>query len=344
MEVIKESIFISAIRSLCKTLFGVFGIFLAFIPIILIIMSLGSSHEAMDKTVFSPLPDLNGNNRVLPANTPAILQIKIHGVIGNNEVTSAVIESQLIESRKGILQNNRVKGILLYMQTPGGTVVDSDNIYRMLQTYKAKYNVPVYAFIDGLCASGGVFISCAADQIFSSPVSIIGSVGVFSGPFFNVYDPLNKWGVKSLYLSDGKNKTELSPYQPWKENEGESLQKICSYNYQNFVEVVTANRVRVDKDKLINEYGAKVFDPPTALEYGFIDHDKASYQDTLEALLQAAGIDMAKPYQVVELVPKAKWLSDLIRGQNSLSKTIRQALHMEPQDSTWRNFSYLYQP
>lgn len=65
---------------------------------------------------------------------------------------------------------------LVYINTPGGTVVDADGIYRALLEYKTKYDVPIYAYIDGLCASGGMYVALAADKIFASDVSLIGSV------------------------------------------------------------------------------------------------------------------------------------------------------------------------
>ena len=67
---------------------------------------------------------------------------------------------------------------------PGGAADDSVGIYRALCEYKKKYNVPIYAFVDGLCASGGMYIACAADKIYATPSSVIGSVGVIMGPLF----------------------------------------------------------------------------------------------------------------------------------------------------------------
>src|SRR5690606_22323692 len=115
------------------------------------------------------------------------LQINVHGVIGDAKsgIDTKMAQNILLDSRTGDFKNERGKGILLHMNTPGGTVVDSDNIYRMLKTYKERYKVPVFAFVDGLCASGGMYISCAADKVYAGPASIIGSVGVIIGPFFN---------------------------------------------------------------------------------------------------------------------------------------------------------------
>ncbi|MFI5264393.1 MAG: S49 family peptidase, partial [Candidatus Kapaibacterium sp.] len=94
-----------------------------------------------------------------------------------------------VESQEGDFKNNRVKGILLYMDTPGGYSTDSDTIYRLLMEYKKQYKVPIYAYVDGLCASGGMYIAITADKIMASDTSLIGSIGVIAPTFMNFTKP-----------------------------------------------------------------------------------------------------------------------------------------------------------
>jgi signal peptide peptidase SppA len=257
---------------------------------------------------------------------------------------SESIEHVLLDSRSGNFKDNRIKGILLHMNTPGGTVVDSDNIYRMLKTYKERYKVPVFAYIDGLCASGGMYISCAADQVFAGPASIIGSVGVIIGPFFNVVDTMKKMGIISKTITAGLDKDMMTPFRPWKADEDSSLKAVTDYFYQQFVDIVAASRPRLDKTKLINEYGAKIFDPVTAQHLGYVDFADASRDDALVALLKEANVDASKTYQVVQLEPKSEWLSSLLNSKSPLfTGKIEHSIetgapHIRDQ------IAYLYQP
>lgn len=321
MEIERESVFVSALRSFCRMFFSVCGIILAIILMSTLYSLIPDETTTTTdaKTKVKYLPDANGN-RESSKTAPVILQINIHGVIGDAQggIDSKAAQNILLDSRTGTLKDNRVKGILLHVNTPGGTVVDSDNIYRMLKQYKERYKVPVFAYVDGLCASGGMYIVSAADEIFAGPASIVGSVGVIIGPFFNMYEALGKIGVASRTITEGLDKDMMSPFRPWKTDEDASLKAVTAYFYQQFVDIVTAARPHMDKTKLVQEYGAKVFDPITAQTYGYIDHANASRDTALIALLEKANVDPTKTYQVVELEPKSEWLSSLLNSNSPL--------------------------
>jgi len=262
--------------------------------------------------------DAQGSRRPLPPSTPVILRINIHGVIGGRYLNSKTIETQLLHSREGTLKNNRVKGILLHINSPGGLVVDSYNIYKMLSDYKARYHVPIYAYVDGLCASGAMMIACCTDRIFSSPVGVIGSVGVRMGPNFNFAKIMEMYGVKQLTLTEGKHKDELNPFREWAPKEGQTLQEILAYNYQLFLSIVTAARPSLSRNKLVHEYGARVYDPIKAAEYGYIDDGNSSYESALLQLLKQIGMEEEEKYQVMELKVIRPMLSDLFEGRSPM--------------------------
>ncbi len=316
MEMQRESVFIATLKTFCRMFFGVVAILLAFISMSLLYNSV-STTTIESKTKMKYLPDAEQKKELVSTSAPVILQINVHGVIGDKKcLDTRTVENILVESRTGDLKNNRVKGVLLHMNTPGGTVVDSDNIYRLIKEYKQRYKVPVFAYVDGLCASGGMYIMCSADQIFAGHASIVGSVGVIIGPFFNVFDTLTQLGMKMETITEGLDKDMMTPFRPWKADEDASLKAVTAYFYQQFVEVVTSNRP-INKTKLVQQYGAKVFDPITAQSYGYVDHIGATRDSALLALLKEANIDPAKAYQVVTLEPKNEWLSDLFNERSS---------------------------
>jgi protease-4 len=348
MEGVQESVFVSAIRSFCKVFFGVLGLGLAIVVATLCFALLSPSYSQEEKTSLTILPNLAGNETLVPLSAPAILRVRIHGVVGEpGKLDSEAFEHILLASRKGILHKDRVKAILLHMNTPGGTVIDSDNIYRMLKEYKAQFQIPIYAYVEGMCASGGMYISSAADKMYASPASIVGSVGVLLGPFFNFVDAMHKVGIQSKTLTEGIDKDALSPFRAWKPEEDASIRVTMAYFYQRFVDIMTEGRPRLDREKLVHEYGAKIFDPPDAERFGYIDVANASYKQVLADLMEQAKIDPNKPYQVVEISAKKDWFSGFGSASSPLfTGKIEHTVNLGGTRAHLMQdqFAYLYEP
>lgn len=309
-----ESIFSSSIRSFCVAFFAILGLCLGFLLVFLFLGGIfGSNKEGISSDYsYEVLPNEEFKRELLAFNSPVILQVDIKGVIGLEGLTDEKIRKQLVESREGLIQGGRVKALLLNINTPGGLASESDAIYRAILEYKERFKVPVFAFVEGICASGGMYIACAADKIYASDVSVIGSVGVVA-QFFNVSELLEKVGVKALTLTQGKDKDQLNPLRPWKEGEDANIKALEAFFYQQFVDIVTKHRTRLSKEDLIEKYGAQVFPAPQAEEYGFIDVSGAAWTDVLKALVKEAKIDVKEGYQVLTL-REEKWFGGLFKS------------------------------
>ncbi|MEZ5315410.1 MAG: S49 family peptidase [Chlamydiales bacterium] len=311
MKIIHESVFMSAFRAFFIAFFGVLGTVISLLGIFLASYLVFKSND--DQTFSANveiLPDGDGNRKKLSGDSPILLQITIEGEIGKDKLTGKKIEEILIKSREEAFSNNRVKGILLVINSPGGGVNDSNIIYRHLKEYKTKYHVPIYTFIDGLCTSGGYYIACASDKIFASEVSVIGSIGVLNWPpFMNFTDTMKKIGIESMTLSAGKGKDQMNPFRPWHEGEEEDYQSLIDYFYQQFTTIVTLNRP-IDMNNLKDNIGAKVLTPPQAKDHGFIDESNASRREVLNALAKEVGIE--DHYQVVGF-ESTSWLKKVIK-------------------------------
>lgn len=342
----RESIFVSAMRSFCKTLSIVFGIFITLFLIVLAISSLPSPPTPASKSEMIIVSDAEDNRTILPENTPVILKINIQGVIGMGDLTIEAFQDILYDSRQSPL-GKRVEGIFLYIDSPGGSAIDSESIYLALKDYKKKYNIPIFAFVEGLCASGGMYIACAADKVYATSGSIVGSVGVILGrSFFNFSPLMAKLGIESLTISQGKDKDMLNPYRPWHPGEDCSLVNLTKESYEQFVSVVSSNRPMMDKQKLVDVYGAQVYLAPTAMNLGYIDVSGASYSGALKDLVAATPIQ-SNPYQVIELRRQKNFLSMLTQTSfGLLSGKVRHELDLGPQASPEFNgkLLYLYQP
>jgi len=342
----RDSIFYVSLRSFFKALFTIIGLGFGIIPLLVIISLFGSSESEPDSK-FTPkiAPNAEGVRKRMSKDSPVILKINIVGLVGGEELSMKNIRQQLVESREDTLKNNRVKAIILNVETPGGTVVDAAGIYDALKSYKEQYKVPVYAYVDGLCASGGMYIACAADKIYASDVSIVGSIGVIAPSFLNLTNLLEKIGVSSLTLFAGKGKDDLNPLRPWVPGEQDSYQSIINTYYNNFVDLVASNRPKLDKNKLIKEYGANVFPAKQAAQYGYIDGSGVSYSETLKMLLKEISIE-DDYYQVIEMESKT-WFNTLFDSQSSVfTGKIKHQIQLTPElDSALLNkYLYLYQP
>lgn len=346
----RESMISSILRAFFRSIFVLLGLFVGFIVISIIFPLISGSGQPTPKTTLEILPDLQWRRETASSFAPVILQINIHGVIGDltskfHQVTSDQIRDILVDSRTKPLQNDRVKGILLHFNTPGGTVTDSDSIYRMLKKYKELFKVPIFSYVDGLCASGGMYIASASDRIFCSDNGIVGSIGVRSGPFFNVYDTITRWGIQAKTLTEGLEKDAMNPVRPWKPDEDANLKQLLADFYQQFVDLVTAARPRINKTKLINEYGAKLFTGIYAQEIGYVDVANSNYETALLALMQEAKIDPSQPYQVVELQPRRNAFAELIEGNSLLSNKREHHIQIGPETLNCREpCAYLYLP
>lgn len=344
-----DSILYSAIRALAVAFCVVIGLCLGFVFISVLVGSLSGSGTDNKLTTVNTeeiLPNADGKREVLTSDSPVILQLNIDGVIGLESLDNKSIRQQLVESREGTFKKDRVKALLLYINTPGGTVTDADGIFRALGDYKEKYKVPIYAYIDGLCASGGMYIALAADKIFATETSLIGSVGVIAPTFMNVTKLLEKVGVDTLTISAGKDKDAMNPLRPWKPGEDANYRQIIEFYYNHFVDLVTSNRPKISKEQLVQDYGAHVFPAPLAMEHGFIDVSGTSLADTIKALVKEANITDDN-YQVIRL-EKQNWWSSVFTAQTSafFSGKITHQFSLSPEiDLLFGNqFLYLYSP
>lgn len=316
----KESIIKSIVRSFFVAFFGFFGVLIACICIIALIASLnaGSSEKTLRSSFkVQVLPDAHGKRAPLSAHTPVILNIAVKGMIGSQDLTGEVIQKMLMESQENLLKNNPVKAILLQINTPGGSTFDTYDIYAAIMRYKQEHQIPIYAFVEGYCASGGMYIASAADKILSTPISEIGSVGVLYLSA-NLYNAAQKLGINPIQLSRGTHKTAMSPFSAYDPQNLAIMDPALNYYYNDFVDVVLKGRPKITKELLVNTYGANVYVAPTALEYGFIDDANSSYTATIKELAEVCKLD---EYQVIQLDTKLSSVVDFIGSNQFFNPT-----------------------
>jgi len=294
MNFIRESIFSSALRAFSSAFLGIFGALLGFgVFFTLLSISIFSPKDAPPpRHVFQNQPRADGSlsNKI---GDPTILRINIDGTIGSATCNSEILDSLILQIDQQFLPG-QLKGVLIYLNTPGGSAIDSYNMYMTFKELKERLKIPVYGFVDGICASGGVFISASCDKVFSTPPSIIGSVGVRMGPYFNVNTFLKNNGVEALNLGT-KNKIHLDPFTPWTPDDQEFFKPIIDGLYNQFVDAVVDGRTPggMTKDQYrakLKEIGANIYMSKDAVQYGFTNEPDATLYTSIDSLVKATGI------------------------------------------------------
>ncbi len=193
--------------------------------------------------------------------------VDVQGVIAKDQQASA---SNIIKGLQDAFNDEQTQAVLLRINSPGGSPVQSGVIYDEILRLREKYpDTPLYAVIEDTCASGGYYIASAAEKIYADKASLVGSIGVRMDGFGFV-EAMQKVGVERRLLTAGENKALLDPFSPLKEGQIEHLATMLDNIHQQFINAVKAGRG--DRLESIPElYSGLVWSGEQALELGLID-------------------------------------------------------------------------
>jgi protease-4 len=225
-------------------------------------------------------------------------------------------------------RDDSIKAVVLRLETPGGAIVPSQEIYE--KVLKVKRKKKVVASMGTVAASGGYYIACATDRIVANPGTITGSIGVIA-QFSQVEELLRKIGLKSTIIKSGKYKDVGSPVREMTEDEKRIIQALIDDIYEQFVEVVAENR-NIPKEKIKNIAGAKAFTGRQALEFGLVD-ELGTMEYSVDLAAKLAGIE-GEP-EVVYPKEKKGGLLRYILGE--AASVISEELDLRPE-----GIDYLY--
>lgn len=194
---------------------------------------------------------------------------------------------------KSYTDNSSVKAIVVRVNSPGGAVAPSQELYEELKRAKEK-GKKVVVSMGSVAASGGYYLACAADEIYANPGTITGSIGVIA-EFPNIEGLMDKVGIKFETIKTGKYKDTGSMFRPMNEDEYDLLHEMLMDVYDQFVEAVAESRGMPIKK--VREYAdGRVFSGRQALEYGFVDA-LGTQSDAIERAATLAGIK-GKPHVI----------------------------------------------
>ncbi|MBI5892706.1 MAG: signal peptide peptidase SppA [Deltaproteobacteria bacterium] len=234
------------------------------------------------------------------------------------EITGVITDSKAIN--KEIIEygeRDDIKAVILRIDSPGGGVGPSQEIYREVKKLKNKKKV--IASMGSVAASGGYYIAAASDKIFANPGTLTGSIGVIM-EFANAEELLSKIGVKGYVVKSGEYKDIGSPIRKMKDNEKKLLQSVIDNVHEQFVQVVSENRgIKVDDAKGIAD--GRIFTGAQAKKLNLVD-ELGNLQDTIDAAAKIVGIK-GKP---VVIYPRKKGLSiwDMLFSEDAVSQIMNK--------------------
>ena len=219
-----------------------------------------------------------------------IAVVEIQGVITQS--------SRVIEEIHQYLADEGVKAIILRIDSPGGGVGPSQEIYR--EVVKAKEKKKIIASMGAVAASGGYYVACASDLIVANPGTITGSIGVIM-QFSNFEDLLKKIGIKGVVLKSGEHKDIGSPFREMTPEEKKIMQETLDNVHQQFIQAVAKGR-KLDRERVLPIADGRIMTGEQAQKLGLVDK-LGNLQDAIDEATKLVGIS-GKP-QV--LYPKKKF-------------------------------------
>ena len=231
-----------------------------------------------------------------PSNSFAVLQVV--GTIQKGNASALGVgdpgdlHADTVAYVKTLAENDNNKGILLYLNTPGGGVYESDELYLALQAYKEATGRPIWAYMADTCASGGYYVAAAADRLCANRNTITGSIGVYIAltDTSGLYDML---GIETVLVRSGENKGVGTSGVPITGDQRAVYQTIVDEDYAAFVDIVAQGR-QMDLAEVKQLADGRVYSGRQALANGLVD-ELGDWDTTLAAFEEATGATPSYP-------------------------------------------------
>ncbi|MEM6864126.1 MAG: signal peptide peptidase SppA [Bacteroidota bacterium] len=237
-------------------------------------------------------------NRNLPSGKDKVAIIYAQGEILYGEGDREIIgQGMLVESLQKAVKNDAVKAIVLRVNSPGGSALVSDIIWREVEiTKKSK---PVVVSFGNVAASGGYYIGVAADKIYAEPTTVTGSIGVF-GTIPNINALADKVGINAEQVGTNQNSVDYSFFEPMTESFRAVIKEGIEETYNTFLERVASGR-NMTPDEVDAIAQGRVWSGLEAQKIGLVD-ELGGLDDAVEGAAQLAGIE----YYGIRKYPKYK--------------------------------------
>lgn len=247
--------------------------------------------------------------RGLSVGSKSILHLQLNGVIMDGK--------KLLKPLLKYREDDSIKAIVIEINSPGGVVGPSQEIYDEIRRAREEYKKPVVAVSTSVMASGAYYAAVAADKIMVAPGTMVGSIGVIME--FTNLEKLYDWAKVSRFsISTGKYKDSGAEYRPMRDDERALFQDMINDVYEQFVEAVAEGREM--KPEAVKEYAdGRVFTGRKAVELGFAD-DVGTLEDAFDLAAELSGL--GDDYEVFEPPKVRPGLWDLLQGGEDEATTL----------------------
>ncbi|MEJ5172468.1 MAG: signal peptide peptidase SppA [Hydrogenothermaceae bacterium] len=231
---------------------------------------------------------------------PKVALIKVEdSIMGYMDTVESIAKAQKDES---------IKAVVIIVDSPGGAVGASQEIYRSIEKLREKK--PVVVSMGNVAASGGYYISAPANVIYANPGTITGSIGVIIQQV-DLSEILNKVGVKVNTVKSGENKDILYPTKPLTPQQRQILEETVKDVYEQFLDAIVKYR-KIDKEKLRQYADGRVFSGRQAKEIGLVDK-LGNVQDAIKEAKILAKLPEDTP--VIEIAPPKPILDEFLKSK-----------------------------
>ena len=260
--------------------------------------------------------------------TAKIAIVSVDGMIDDQQARDVYWQLKAAKADKA------VKGLIIRVNSSGGTPSDSDEIYNEILNYRVEEQKPVVAFLKGVAASGGYYSAVACDTIIAEPTTITGSIGVIMG--YLVLQQLleEKLGIQPIVVKAGAKKDWPSSFAKPSEEQLQYLQeRIVGPAYERFVEVVVDGRRELTKEDVNRLADGSVYWADRALKEKLID-GIGYLNDAIEEVKAQAGIEKAqvveyrKPFSFADILTAKTGAAIQINQKTLYELTVPQVLYL----------------
>ena len=225
-----------------------------------------------------------------------VLLLDLSGVISSQEKDGLLPQPNLLATFKEELtkasKDEKVKAVVLRINSPGGTVNASDILYHELKAFKENRKIPVIASMMDIAASGGYYLAMATDAILVHPSTVTGSIGVIMLTV-NAKGLLEKVGVEATAITSGPRKDMGSPFRTMTPDEKEIFQSVIDSFYQRFLTIVQAGRPRLSAEQIKKLADGRIYSGEQAKAAGLVD-DIGYLDEAIELAKKNAGLTEAR--------------------------------------------------
>jgi protease-4 len=228
----------------------------------------------------------------------------------------------VIGALQAAFKDKNTQGVVLRINSPGGSPVQSQTIYDEMRRLRKKYpEIPLYAVVEDICASGGYFVAAGADRIYVGKASIVGSIGVLMNGF-GFTGLMDKLGVERRLITAGENKAMLDPFSPLDEKDRKHMQALAKDVHEQFIGVVREGRGKRLKETP-DMFSGLIWTGQKSIELGLADGIGS---------LESVARDVIKAEDIVDYTEKENIAEKFARrfGASAANAVMEFALRYSP--------------